>query len=271
MHKILSVLFLLASLLCVREISLLPDGKLHVYILDIGQGDSFLIVTPSGSQIIIDGGPNQDVLEHLGGYMPFFDRTIELLVITHPDADHITAIPEVLNRYNVSHILLNGAVHSSGKYAQLLDAITQNHVAVLLPDPSKDIVIDGVYFDCIWPKKGIIGTTQSVQNAQSIVLRMLYRHHSFLFTGDLTKESENSILASGTQVSANIMSVPHHGSHTSSSTGFLLSVSPQLGIVSSGRGNPYGHPHTDVTNRYASLGIPIKNTATDGSISLEFD
>ena len=264
-------MFLLACLLCAREITLLPDGKLHVYFLGVGQGDSTLIVTPSGSQIIIDGGPNQNLLEYLGKHLPFFDRTIELLVITHPDADHITAIPEVLERYDVSHIMLNGAIHSSGKYAQLLNSIAQNHIDVLLPTPSKDIVIDGVLFDCIWPEREIIGTMQSSQNAQSIVLRMFYKEHSVLFSGDLTRESENRILSKGTPVSADIMSVPHHGSHTSSSTGFLLSISPQLGIVSSGKNNRYGHPHNDVLDRYAFLGIPIKNTANVGSISLEFD
>ncbi|MDP6561867.1 MAG: MBL fold metallo-hydrolase, partial [Candidatus Peribacteraceae bacterium] len=140
------------SLIFLREITLLPDGKLHLYVLDVGQGDSMLMVTPSGKQILIDGGPNLSTLSHLDRLLPFFDRTIEMIVLTHPDSDHITALPEVLKRYTIDHIVMTGVGHSSGRYDALLSEIQRRSIPVIYPDPSVDIVTgDGVLIDVLWP------------------------------------------------------------------------------------------------------------------------
>src|SRR3989344_5109998 len=105
-----------ALVLCLREVSLLPDGRLHAYFLDVGQGDAALIVSPSGKQIVIDGGPDTALLEHLGRLMPFFDRSIDLLVLSHPNLDHIAAFPELLRRYRVGHVLFTGVKYPLGQY-----------------------------------------------------------------------------------------------------------------------------------------------------------
>jgi len=238
---------------------------------DVGQGDSFLIVTPQGKHIVIDGGPSLATLEHLGKYMPFFDRSIELLIVTHPDADHITSIPHLLNRYTIEHILLSGVVHTSGRYEELLDAIASKQIPVILPDPANDIVIDDITLDIIWPPPNLVGVHPTSQNNFSVVTRMIYGNDSILFTGDIESDAEVSILASGVDIQSHIMTAPHHGSHTSSSTGFLLEVNPDVILVSAGKNNRYGHPHQDILARYLTLGIPIKTTPLLGTISMEFD
>lgn len=264
------------SLLIVREISLLPDGKLHVHILDVGQGDAALLVTPSGEQVLIDGGPDLSLLSQLDRHMPFFDRTIELLVITHPDADHITALPAVLNRYAIGQVLMTGAEHSSGKYDALRSIIVERAIPVITPDPFVDIVMGDIVLDVVWPvvvetSHRDVSTTTISSNDLSIVIRVLYKDHSILFTGDIERDAEEKILRSGADIRSDILKVAHHGSRTSSSTGFLLAVDPDLGLISAGRNNRFGHPHAEVVDRFRSLGIPIKTTAHEKVISIEFD
>lgn len=262
---------LLMSALFVREIFLLPDGALHLHIFDIGQGDAMLVVTPTGSQIVIDGGPNLSLLEHLGDYMPFTDRTIELLILSHPDADHITALPSVLQRYNVKRVLMNGAIHHSGRYHAFLARIEESGAQVLFPDPEVDLVFgDGVTLDVIWPTPDSIGTDPASANNPSVVFRLFYKEHSILMTGDIERSAEEAILATGADIQSDILKVAHHGSRTSSSTGFLLAVAPGLALISAGRDNPFGHPHTDVVDRFGALGIPMRSTHKEGAISLTF-
>lgn len=274
MHKRLFFIagILLVSLLFVREICLLPDGKLHVYVLDVGQGDAILMVTPSGAQILIDGGPDLSLLNQLDRHMPFFDRTLELVVVTHPDADHIGALPDVLRRYTVDQILMTGADHTSGKYDALRSEITDRSIPVLYPDPTIDIVMGDVVLDVVWPiEMGHWSVSTGSSNNRSIVLRVLYKDHSILLTGDIELEAEHQILASGADIRSDILKVAHHGSRTSSSTGFLLAVDPDLGLISAGRDNRFGHPHGSVVDRFQYFGIPTKTTASKGVISLEFE
>lgn len=250
-----------------REVLLLPDGTLHIHMLDVGQGDAIFAVTPAGKRVLIDGGPNLATLTHLGTLLPFFTRNIDLLVLTHPDADHVTALPDVIRRYDVGTVLMTGAEHSSGRYDALRSAIAETDTAVLFPDPHTDIDMgDGVVLDVIWPTAEYVGAS----NDRSIVLRLLYDETAVLFAGDIEEEAEAAILAAGFPVASNVLKVAHHGSRTSSSTGFLLAVNPELALVSAGRENRFGHPHADVMARYDALGIIKKITAELGMISLEY-
>jgi len=262
-------MLLVLILLVHSELSLQPDGKLHVYFLDVGQGDSILLVSPSGKQILIDGGSNMSALEHLGKYMPFFDRTIELLVLSHPDSDHITALPEILQRYHVEQILLTGIQHGAGRYQALLHHLAEQGTRVIFSDPSQDIDIgDGLVLDVIWPPASVFGTHPKKANDTSIVIRALFGKESILLTGDIEEKAEKAILASGVDVHSTILKSPHHGSKSSSSTGFLLAVRPQLAIISVGKDNSFGHPHQEVLDRYAQMGITVRNTIEEGTISL---
>jgi len=254
-----------------HEISLLPDGKLHVYFLDVDQGDAILLVSPSGKQVLIDGGPNTTVLEHVGKYLSFFDRTIELLILTHPDADHVTGAPEILSRYRIERVLFPGTQHSSGRYEAFLSYLEEQGVTIIEPDPSIDIDLgDGLVLDIVWPTPEVFGTKPKNANNPSVVVRALFGDTSILLTGDIEKEAETSILAMGTDIRSTILKVAHHGSKTSSSTGFLLAAQPELAIISVGRDNHFGHPHPDVIERYRQMGIPVRTTAEEGTISLVF-
>ncbi len=271
-HLIILIGFLVCALLFFRELSLFPDGGLDIFFLNVGQGDTTLIITPSGKQIIVDGGPNLSALEHLGKHLPFFDRSIDLMILTHPDSDHVTSFPEILKRFDVKQILLSGAHSNNPRYQSLLHLITQNDINVIIADPSQDIDLgDGVIIDVLWPPKQMIGSDVPDSNDHSVVTRILYKDHSILLPGDISTKSEMAILASGADVSADIFKAPHHGSRTSSSTGFILAVDPDLAIISAGIDNPFGHPHPDVIDRYKFFDISIRSTSKEGTIALKLD
>lgn len=260
-------LILTGTLLCVREIALLPDGKLHLHVLDVGQGDAILIVTPSGKQILVDGGPDLSVLTHLSRLLPFFDRTIELLIVSHGDSDHITGLPALLDRYHIDAVLMADDFDPSNRYRAFRQKIFDSDTAVIKPNPAVDIDLgDGVILDVIWPKASWHGS----RNDRSIVARVLYKDHSILLAGDIEQEAEHAILAEGSDVQSDILKVPHHGSRTSSSTGFLIAVDPEFGIISAGRNNRFGHPHREVVDRYHSLNTDIHTTAEHGVLSFVF-
>jgi competence protein ComEC len=255
-----------------REARLHGNGDLRLLVLDVGQGDSILLITPSGKQILIDGGRDNTALSRLGKAMPFFDRTIELLVLTHPDADHVTALPAVLARYRIERVLMTGVAHDSDIYRAFLEAVRDEGARVLLADPDLDVDMgDGVLLDVVWPRPGLLGRTTKKTNETSIVLRALYGGHSILLTGDIEAEAEAGILASGEHIDSDVLKVAHHGSRTSSMTGFLLATSPELAVISVAAKNPFGHPHPWVTRRLATLGIPVRTTAEEGTVCLVFE
>jgi len=263
-----AMMFGLATLLGIRELRLLPDGRMHAHVLDVGQGDAILLVSPSGKHILIDGGPDTTVLRRLGKHMSFFDRTIELLVLTHPDADHVVGLPEILRRYRVEQVLLTGVRHDTAKYAWFIDELMRRRIPVLTPDPATDLDLgDGMVLDVIWPDPTIFGTVPDDANDTSIVLRAMTNDTRILLTGDIEEKAEHAILRSGADLTADILKVPHHGSRTSSSTGFLLATGPTLALVSAAKNSQFGHPHEDVLDRYAHFGIPVRNTGWEGVLS----
>jgi competence protein ComEC len=269
---VISAVEILLILFCVRELSVGANGHLSVRVLDVGQGDSILLRSPSGKQVLIDGGPDLTTLTRLAENMPFLDRTIELLVLTHPDLDHFASFPEILRRYKVERVLMTGIEKSDARYQELLSLIKQKRAAVILADPSKDIDLgDGVVLDVVWPKAGLLGVRPPDTNDTGIVLRALYKGQSILFTADIEKKAEEALLKTGADIDADIIKVGHHGSRTSSSTGFLLAVTPKLSLISAGRDNSYGHPHADVMERYRYFHIPVRVTAHEGTLAIELE
>lgn len=266
---ILGVLLLTPILiLALREFSLQPDGMLRVHFLDVGQGDATLLISPSGKQILIDGGPDLSTLEHLGRTLPFFDRTIELLVLTHPNLDHLAAFPELIKRYTVKRILLSGVQEHLGMYEALLVGVTQYGIPITLARIPLTIDFnDGLLFDVLWPTKNLVGKAVKNVNNTSMVIRAVFGGSSILLTGDIEREGERGLLLSAADLSSTLVKVPHHGSKTSSSREFLLATHPSTAIISSGKENRYGHPHSEVLVRLRELGIPFRSTANEGTIS----
>jgi competence protein ComEC len=266
----LCVLLSVCALFLSREVARLPDGRTHVHFLDVGQGDSILILSPSGKTILVDGGPDLSTLEHLGRLLAFSQKTIDLLILTHPDRDHLSAFPELLRRYSVRAILLTRAASEEWEeFPDFLALIEERQVPIILANPSRDIDMgDGLFFDVLWPPAT---PSLSGANETSIVLRAITGSGAVLLTGDIPAKEEATLLSLGSNVRATYLQLPHHGSDTSSSVNFLAAVRPRAAIISVGRNNPYGHPHPTILERLSSLGIPVRSTAMEGTISLVLD
>jgi len=255
--------------LLARECMHLPDGKLHVHVLDVGQGDATLLVSPSGKQVLIDGGPDNSALVEAGRHMSFFDRSIDLLVLTHPDLDHLAAFPEFLERYRISKILMTREEEGGAQYRRFLSLVASHGTEVIIADPKRDIDLgDGVTLDIIWPPEHLSHMEMSETNNRSIVLRALHGSAAILLSGDIEEKAEHAILRSGADLRSDYLKVSHHGSKTSTSTGFLLATDPDIALISAGKDNRFGHPHQTTVDRLHSMGIAIRSTASDGEISL---
>jgi competence protein ComEC len=243
---------------------------LTVYFFDVGQGDSIFIETENGNQIVIDGGPGDAALARLGEVMPFYDRTIDLLVLTHPDADHLNGLVEILGRYTVNNVLVTGVLHNTAAYAEWNRRILQYNIPVHIA--SVGMVFDAgreAYFEVLSPFTLVSGTESSAMNETSIVLRMEYGENSFLFPGDIEAKTERLLaVLSASALDADIIKAPHHGSKTSSSDEFLEAVTPVAAIISVGKNNRYGHPHAEVLSRYERMGIPVYRTDMRGTITV---
>lgn len=252
-----------------REYILQPDNYVHLSFLDVGQGDSELITSPSGKHILIDGGPDLTTLEHLGSHLSFFNRQIDLLVLTHPHLDHVASLPEVLKRYNVRHVLLAGTDETLPRYQQFLTEIRDEKIPVLASAPGQNIDMgDGLRLTMLWPPPELFGTHVSHTHDAMVALKAIYKNHTALFTGDLEAKFEKEVMDRGEDVHADILKVGHHGSLTSTSTGFLLAVNPRLAIISVGTGNSFGHPKQAILSRLAYFGIPVKRTDKDGTVEV---
>ncbi len=267
--RLLVGILLLALVFGFLQWSRLPDGRVRLTFFDVGQGDAALVVTPSGKQIVVDGGPDGSLLPQLSRSMPFLDRSIDLLVLTHPHLDHIASFPEILRRYRVSSVLMTGVAYKMGKYEEFLSLLKDEGATVILADPARDIDMgDGVHLDVLWPPPGLAGKIAKELNDTSVAFKLTWRENSALFTGDIEAPSEKALLASGQNLDADLLKVGHHGSETSSGTGFLLAVSPKLAIISCGRNNTYGHPDPEILDRLEHFHIPYRITARDGTVRL---
>lgn len=229
-----------------------PDGRLHIYFLDIGQGDGILIQTPSGNQALIDGGYSpQTLLSELGEAMPFWDRSIDLLVLTHPDGDHMAAQTVVPQRFHVSTAVVaaDGLAHEdAGAWRAEMDAAgvdVQVHHAGGWIDLG-----DGVALWVLWPHaQPYVGENQDNEN--SLVLKLVYGDFSVMLTGDAGHPAEAALLSDGVPLAAAVLKVGHHGSKGSTGRDFVQAVNPQLAVIQLGADNDYGHPHREVLDNLA--------------------
>lgn len=253
------------------QLSLLPSSALRVHVFDVGQGDSILLTSPSGKHILVDGGPNLSLLQHLAKSLPFFDRTIDLLIITHPNTDHLTALPTLLQHYHVRSALLPRTSSSLPLYQKILDIFLQKNISVLFARPDRDIHLgDGVIIDTLWPPESLTNEWSDNLNNIAVVTRAISRDQSILLTGDIEEKAEMAILASGADLRTTILKVAHHGSKTSTSTGFLLASTPRKAIISVGKNNRYQHPHPSTVARLRHFGITVITTAENGTVMEEF-
>lgn len=249
-------------------------GKLTVTFLDVGQGDAIFIQSPSGAQMLIDGGKNRAVIRELSRVMPWFDRSIDVVLGTHPDADHIGGLPDVLKRYRVGMIVQSSVLDPGGADAAALASAAEQEVkdgAVLLTGERGQVIDlgDGAYFEILFPDRDVPNLET---NTGAIDGRLVYGDTSFMLTSDSPKNIEEYLVKlDGDNLKSTVLKVGHHGSRTSSSLQFVGFVSPEYAVFSRGCDNSYGHPHEEVVAIMAKLGIPTFDTCLDGSVTFVSD
>jgi len=248
-----------------------PDGKLHVNFYDVGQGDAALIETPENHQILVDGGPNSTILSKLSEDLPFYDKSLDMVIITHPHADHIDGLIDVLEHYKVGEILMTGVNYNSSDYTELKSLIKDKEIPIKIAFSGQEISWgDGPIIKILEPEKSLRGKRVENLNNSSIVLKIEYQKKSELLTGDFEKSAQDKISASYlTNFRANVLKVPHHSSKNALNERFLLAVRPEYLIISVGAQNYYGHPAKDILDLLSKYSV--YRTDQEGDIYTSVD
>jgi competence protein ComEC len=252
-----------------------PDGKLHVSFLDVGQGDAILIRTPSGQDILIDGGPDpQKISLELSEKLPFWDRTIDLIVCTQPQADHVTGLVEVLHIYEVKRVVEPGVSYNSSIYREWLRLIADKEIEYNIARAGQEIDLgSGIGLQVLNPPENLFKNTSHDVDNSGIVLKLTWNKVSFLFTADIRTEAEFDLIGQRADLRSTVLKVPHHGSKTSTSSQFLAAVDPEVAVICVGADNPFGHPSHEVWDRLTgTLGEDnVYRTDEDGTIEFISD
>lgn len=249
-----------------------PSPVLRFDFLDVGQGDAILITSPSGFQILIDGGPDQAVLGQLRSAMDASDRYIDMIILSHPDADHLTGLVDVLRDYQTKRVFMPDVSKETSLYRAWNELLAEHSVEVnVVSRPHTIRLPDGIALHMIHPGPQTFHHGEAVNDA-SIVIRLEYGRRSFLFTGDIESEIEERLVKDWLEaLDADMLKAPHHGSDSSSTPAFLKAVSPALSVIQVGKQNKYGHPSPIVLDRYRRQSIDVWRNDTEGSIRFETD
>lgn len=268
-------------------LSQLPDGKLHMIFCDVGQGDAILIIFPNGQDMLIDGGPNNRVLSCLGNNRPFYDRTLDLVMATHPQEDHIGGLVEVVKRYNVKHFVIPAVSHTSMTFSNLWSHLKQKQVPIQFVFKGEKIIINNVKMNILWPDKqwlekqfthedssnensfsGMI-TTKTDLNSFSVNLHLQYGQFDALFTGDGDNKIQGllgQLELAAIDSSIDVLKVPHHGSKTALNQLFLSQLKPLFSVIQVGK-NSYGHPNASTIDALHRFGRVFR-TDKNGEITI---
>ena len=244
-------------------------GMLTVAFLDIGQGDAIYIEAPNGNQMLIDGGPSGGaLLRALGQVMPFWDRSLDVVLATHPDQDHVGGLPAILENMNIENVVTTENTATTGVYRAFEDDVSKEGARRVLARAGERIILDdGVVLEILFPNKNAKGWDT---NTGSIVARLSYGETSFLLTGDSPQSVEQYLVNRETdKIHADVLKLGHHGSKTSSSKLFLSAVDPEYAVISAGKDNKYGHPNKEVLDLLEQFKIQTLSTIDRGTIVFE--
>jgi competence protein ComEC len=247
-----------------------PDGKLHVFFLDVGQGDAIFIRTPDGEQILVDGGPSPEaLLAEVGDVMPFWDRSLDLIALTHPDADHMVGLLALSDRYHIERVLDTQTAQGNAAWRYALGTTNgATNIARITAQQGMKIRAEDVVLTVLSPAAGDDSLNPG-DNTTSLVLRLDYGDTSALLTGDAPQEVEAEMLTANQPVDVDILKVGHHGSKSSSSEAFIAAVSPEYAVIQVGAGNSYGLPAQSVLDRLQ--GIEVLRTDLNGRVEAVSD
>jgi len=272
---VLGLLFFLNVSAWLAVYDLNKPQLLEVNFFDVGQGEAIFIETPSRHQILIDGGPSSLILEKLAESLPFWDRTIDLIILTHPEHDHLAGLIEVLKRYKVENILWTGIVRDTSEYDEWVKLIKNEGAKIKIAQAGQRINLSTYevdrYVDILYPFENLEGQEFKDSNNTSIVAKLIFGEKSFLFTGDAYKSAEKKLVDKETDLASDVLKVGHHGSRTSNSEEFIEKVSPEIAVISVGKDNTYGHPHQETLDTLEKYGIKILRTDKNGDIQILVD
>ncbi len=269
-YSVIAVLLISAFFIWECVFSCADNKFLEVNFLDVGQGDAIFIETPKGKQVLIDGGPDKIVLEKLSREMSFFDRDIDLVVLTHPDADHITGLIEILDFYNIGHILTSGFMADFFVYKKWQDLIREKEIPLTVAQSGQKVFLEeNIVLEIIWPDQLMSDSFLKKANNASVVGRLVYGDAEILLSGDIEKKIEGTLVSRDIGLESDVVKIPHHGSKTSASYNFLKAVNPKIAIVSVGVDNRYNHPSKEVLERLES--VFLYRTDKRGSIKILTD
>ena len=268
--KYIFVLILLAvAVISWREAFGRDRDKLKFYMLDVGQGDAIFIETPSGNQILFDGGQDRKILEELGKVMPFYDRSIDLVILTHPHLDHAGGLLEVLKNYEVGELMDGGDNYNLAEYGELKKLMEEKKIKYEVARRGLKISLDkGISLLVLAPDKLIKSDNPHDNN---VVSRLSYGRIDFLLMGDGEKGEELKLVQAGDNLESEVLKVGHHGSKTSSNPLFLEEVNPEYALISVGAKNRYGHPAQITLDNLLAAGAKILRTDIDSIIEFKTD
>lgn len=281
----------------------LPDGKLHIVFCDVGQGDAAYIRTPNNQDLLIDGGPNDKVLECLGRHMAFYDRTIDLVMLSHPQKDHLQGLIPVLERYTVNNFVIGNVGNQTEGYQKLQLLLQKKNIPIRNLYMGDVFSMGEVKFKVLWPDRewvlgkiqqcsndpmlqcdyraiqrissgsgpAVLGMTTSEDlNSFSYYLHLQYKEFDALFTGDGDSKIQPEILKSAILPDVEVLKFPHHGSKYGILAEFLDKIKPEEAVISVGK-NSYGHPTKEAIELLSNKAIKIKRTDLDGDVEVVTD
>jgi competence protein ComEC len=242
----------------------IPDANLHIIACDVGQGDAIL-VTYKNTQILTDGGPNDGVLDCLSDHIPFWDRNIELVISTHPDADHSSGLIEVVKRYNTETILINRLDPGTQVYKALENAVGSRGVRVINPDDGMVLRLGMIQLDILHPLSDFESTKT---NEYSIVSLLSYASFEAIFTGDIEQDISNELIINNKIRKVDYIKIPHHGSINGMTENLLKAIEPKIAVISVGAKNPYGHPRQEIIDMLSKQGVKTLRTDEMGDVEV---
>jgi len=268
MYKLVFAGFVLFFTLLIMLLGSLGDAKLHVFFLDVGQGDSILIQTPNMQFILIDGGPDNSVLEKIGGIIPFYDRSIDLVILTHPHADHVSGLVDVLRNYDVKEIMITGVNFHNSVYDEFLRLIELYDIPIVYADAMYDYELGSVYIDILWPFLNVKDDVFDNLNDSSITFRVFYHDFDVYLSGDLEIDGAKKLVDAGLDLSADVMKASHHASRTGILDSLLKKINAVDVVISCGVDNKYGHPHVEALDAFDKFNMKTFRTDVDGSVEV---
>jgi competence protein ComEC len=271
------LVLLLTALPGVAQPAAVPGKPLTVYFFDVGQGDSALIVSPSGKTVLIDGGPPEARERLVSRLKQLVHAPLDLVILTHPHLDHLGSLKEAIQAVGAKRYMDSGFDHPSAAYRDLLDFVGKQVGQVMTPQPnpqSPDSYLtvglgEGVTLTVYWPRyprEPFLKNTRSDPNSNSIVTRITYGRTAFYFSGDSEPDTEAALLRKSTDYTSTVLKVAHHGGKWSSTVPFLAAVKPKVAVISCGAGNDYGHPTPEALSRLAAVGARVLRTDQDGEV-----